>query len=260
MIGRTLAHYELVEKIGAGGMGEVWRARDTKLRRDVAVKVLPTDKAADPVRRRRFEREALAVAALRHPNVVTIHAVEEIDGVCFLVMELVEGATLARAIPGDGLPVDRFLPIAIGVAEALAAAHRRGITHRDLKPANVMLEAGERVKVLDFGLARFDESSVDAQTQARTAAAVTSDGQLLGTVLYMSPEQARGETVDVRSDVFSAGVLFYEALTGRRPFEGATTADTIGKLLHLRCATMRHSRLVSSGSAFSPSMGRSRSR
>ncbi|HMB70916.1 MAG TPA: serine/threonine-protein kinase, partial [bacterium] len=231
MIGREIAHYRIEAKIGAGGMGEVYRARDTRLQRDVAVKVLPAAHAADPVRRSRFQREALAVAALRHPNVVTIHAVEDVDGLSFLVMELVEGSTLSHAIPAGGFPADRFLPIAVAIADALAAAHSRGIIHRDLKPSNVMLDTDGRARVLDFGLARFDDDAGDAETRPGSDA-VTRDGQLLGTVLSMSPEQARGETVGPRSDVFSAGVLFYEALSGDRPFEGTTTADSIGKLLH----------------------------
>ena len=161
MIGKRLAHYEILEKIGAGGMGEVFRARDTKLERAVAVKILPSQMMQDPDRRKRFEREAKAVAALRHPNIVTIYSVEEADGVTFFTMELLEGETLAERIPPDGFELGRFLELAIGIADAVGLAHTRGIIHRDLKPGNIVLEHGRQVKVLDFGLAKMMTGAVE---------------------------------------------------------------------------------------------------
>lgn len=229
---QMLLHYRIVEPLGRGGMGEVWRAVDTKLDREVALKVLPEALAKDPERVARFEREAKAVARLSHPNIVTVHSVEEAEGVRFVTMEIVRGRTLAELIPKGGLALDRLFELAIPLADAVAAAHRQGVTHRDLKPGNVMVSDEGRVKVLDFGLARVigAGASGEAQTQLRTEP-VTGEGQILGTVAYMSPEQAEGRSVDHRSDVFSLGVVLYEMATGRRPFQGDTPVSTISAIL-----------------------------
>ncbi len=230
MIGRKLAHYEIVDKIGEGGMGEVYRARDLKLGREVALKVLPSELAHDPERRKRFEREARAVAALKHPNIVTLHAIEEADGLTFITMELVEGRTLASLIGEKGLPLDKFFNIAIPLADALGAAHAQGIAHRDLKPANIMIDGSGRLKVLDFGLAKLFETHVGTE-KTMVADGDTAEGLILGTVAYMSPEQAEGTAVDHRSDVFSLGVVLYELATGERPFRGKNNISTISSIL-----------------------------
>ncbi|NIP64098.1 MAG: protein kinase, partial [Gammaproteobacteria bacterium] len=201
MIGRTLSHYEITAKLGEGGMGEVWRATDTSLNREVAVKVLPDEMAADPERLERFKREAQAIAALNHPNIVTIHSVEEADGVHLLTMELVDGKSLDQMLPPSGFELERLFPLAIQIADALAAAHEKGIIHRDLKPANVMVTGDGRVKVLDFGLAKLAE----AEEEAEETQLMTQAGMVLGTVPYMSPEQVQGQPVDHRSDIFSFG-------------------------------------------------------
>jgi serine/threonine-protein kinase len=234
MIGRSLGHYRITAAIGAGGMGEVYRATDTKLGREVAIKMLPPAVAQDPQRLARFEREARSLASLNHPNIVTIFAVEEADGSRFLAMELVDGDSLDVLIPPDGLPLPRFFEIAVPLAEALSAAHERGIVHRDLKPGNVMVTREGRVKVLDFGLAKLEaaESSPDlTSTPTESRANLTSEGQVFGTVAYMSPEQTRGGKVDARSDVFSLGVVLYQMLTGERPFQGASAVDMISSIL-----------------------------
>src|ERR671910_827485 len=189
MIGSTLAHYRIVDPLGKGGMGEVFVAEDTKLHRKVALKVLPPDVAIDPERRQRFEREAQAIAALNHPHIVTIHSVEQSGDTHFLTMELVDGQTLAKIIPRHGLPLDGILKIAIPLADAVAAAHQKGITHRDLKPANVMVGDDGRVKVLDFGLAKLkEEQAAGAGLGSLVTGAITGEGKIIGTVAYMSPE------------------------------------------------------------------------
>ena len=213
--GKRLGPYEVLGLIGAGGMGEVYKARDTRLDRTVAVKVLPDDLSADADRLRRFEREARAVAALNHPHIVTIYSVEEADGVPFFTMEYVEGRTLRDLIPGLGLPLDELLKFAIPVTEAVGAAHQRGILHRDLKPANVMVTADGRVKVLDFGLAKLRETLDLPADGSQTTLETTGEGRIVGTVAYMSPEQAQGKPLDARSDIFSLGVLLYEMATER---------------------------------------------
>jgi eukaryotic-like serine/threonine-protein kinase len=230
-IGHTVLHYRIIEKVGAGGMGEVYRATDSKLGRDVALKVLPADMARDPDRLVRFQREARAVAALNHPHIVTIYSVEEADGVHFLTMELVRGQSLDRSIPAGGLPAERVVEIADALADALAAAHEQGIVHRDLKPANVMVTESGRVKVLDFGLAK-DVSAETANGATLTSAGYTSAGVVLGTPAYMSPEQAEGRIADARSDIFSFGTVLYEMLSGRRPFSGGSAAAVIGAIVH----------------------------
>ena len=213
-------------------MGEVYRATDTKLGRDVALKVLPAEMASSPERLERFRREAKALAALDHPGVVGVYSVEEAGGVHFLTMQLVEGQPLARLIPEGGLPVDRILEIAAALAEALAAAHDKGIVHRDLKPANVMVTKDGRVKVLDFGLAKVAAPEQGALPDSELSTAMkTREGVVMGTVPYMSPEQIQGQVVDHRTDLFSLGVILYEMATGRRPFQGRSSAELASAIL-----------------------------
>ena len=228
--GARLGHYHVVSAIGAGGMGEVYRATDTRLGRDVALKVLPGEMAANPDRLERFRREARAVAALNHPHIVTLHSVEEADGVHFLTMELVEGRSLDSAIPEGGLPVDRLLEIAAALAGALAAAHDKGIVHRDLKPANVMIASDGRVKVLDFGLAK-ELREADPAGATLTSSPHTEIGVVMGTPAYMSPEQVVGGAIDHRTDIFSLGILLYEMVAGRRPFQGRSSAEITSAIL-----------------------------
>jgi len=217
-------------------MGEVYRAEDTKLGREVAIKVLPEAVAGDPERLARFEREAKAVAALNHPNIVTVHSIESIEAsggqIHFIAMELIEGQTLSALLPREGFSTGRLLEIAIPLADAVSCAHRAGITHRDLKPDNIMFDREGRLRVLDFGLAKPQEPlGFGESTQAATAAAVTEEGKILGTVAYMSPEQAEGKPVDPRSDVFSLGTILYEMASGTQPFRGDTSMSTIGSIL-----------------------------
>jgi Tol biopolymer transport system component len=230
MIGSQVGHYRIVRLLGKGGMGEVYLADDMKLQRQVALKVLSTDVAADPDRRARFAREARAAAAFNHPNIVTIHSVEEVDGRAFLTLEYIDGQTLADLLPPRGMPLDRILDIGTAIADAVGAAHQRGITHRDLKPANVMIAADGRVKVLDFGLAKLREE-VQPAFEAMPTTALTGEGRILGTVAYMSPEQAEGKPVDQRSDVFSLGVMLYEMAIGERPFKGDTQLSVLSSIL-----------------------------
>lgn len=211
-------------------MGEVYRATDTKLGRDVALKVLPQNLASDPERLARFQREARAVAALNHPNIVTLFSVEEAEGVHFLTMEMVEGTSLDRMIPEGGLPLERIVGIARSLADALAAAHEKGIIHRDLKPANVMVTRDGRVKVLDFGLAKETRPSTDDDVTV-TAADKTKGGVVMGTPAYMSPEQVVGRSLDHRSDIFSLGIILYEMATGQRPFRGQSSAELVSSIL-----------------------------
>ena len=221
MIGRTLAQYTILEKIGEGGMGEVYRARDNRLGREVALKVLPTAVASFPERLARFEREARMVASLNHPNIVTLFAIEEDEGVHFLAMELIDGETLDRVVAPGGLSLARVLDLAVPLAEALAAAHSRGVVHRDLKPGNVMVTREGRVKVLDFGLAKLSLSAASSPDQADTVpSSLTAPGMAAGTPSYMSPEQVMGRDADERSDFFSFGIILQELLCGDRPFRG----------------------------------------
>jgi TolB-like protein/tRNA A-37 threonylcarbamoyl transferase component Bud32/Tfp pilus assembly protein PilF len=229
--GTRLGPYEIAGALGAGGMGEVYRATDAKLGRDVAVKVLPTEMARDPERLARFQREARVVAALNHPNIVTIHSVEEADGVHFLTMELIEGQALERVIPEGGLPVERIVEIGSALAEALAAAHEKGIVHRDLKPANVMVTDDGRVKVLDFGLAKDVRREASGDAATLTSAGHTQAGIVMGTPAYMSPEQVSGRVLDHRTDIFSLGVLLHQMATGKRPFEGHSSAELTSAIL-----------------------------
>ena len=230
MIGTTLGHYRILERLGKGGMGEVFLADDTKLGRKVALKVLTEELASDGDWRQRFEREARAVAALNHPNIVTIHSVEEANGVLFLTLELVDGDTLASHIPPGGLPLDKILAFAIPLTDAVGAAHQRGITHRDLKPVNVMVTSDRRIKVLDFGLAKLAENE-QAAMGVTMPADLTGAGRIMGTTAYMSPEQAEGKTVDPRSDVFTLGVMLYEMAVGERPFKGDTQVSLLSSII-----------------------------
>ena len=231
MIGQTLAHYKILEKIGSGGMGEVYLAEDTKLDRKVALKVLPPEMAESEERRAWFKREAKAIAALNHPNIVTVHSVEEADGVHFITMELVQGKTLTELIPKKGMPLNQFFELAIPLADAVSAAHQKGIIHRDLKPDNLMQDEERRLKTLDFGLAKWRQEIREAGLSELPTQAATGEGRILGTVAYMSPEQAEGKTVDHRSDIFSIGIILYEMATGQRPFTGETAASVLSSII-----------------------------
>ena len=226
----ALKHYQVVRLLGKGGMGEVYLAHDTKLGRDIAVKVLPNRLSTDRDDLERFAREARAVAALNHPNIVTIHSVEEADGVNFITMELVSGKMLGDVIPRGGLAIDALLNIAIPLADAIGAAHDKSIIHRDLKPGNVMLTQDGRVKVLDFGLAKLADAP-DAGSTDFTTHSITGADLIVGTTSYMSPEQVAGKSLDGRSDVFSLGVVLYEMATGERPFKGDSSVSVLSSIL-----------------------------
>jgi TolB-like protein len=229
-IGSRLGPYEILSRIGAGGMGDVYRASDTKLGRSVAIKVLPPAFVDDPGRLARFQREARMLASLYHSNIVTIHSIEEAGGIHFLTMELVEGRPLNQIIPKGGLPVDRVLDFAAAISEALAAAHEKGIVHRDLKPANVMVTDEGRVKVLDFGLAK-DTREANSNDATLVSGDYTKIGVVVGTPAYMSPEQVEGRTIDHRTDIFSLGTLLYEMATGQKPFLGRSSAELASAIL-----------------------------
>jgi tetratricopeptide (TPR) repeat protein/predicted Ser/Thr protein kinase len=233
--GREIAHYRLLEKIGEGGMGVVWKAEDTTLGRLVAIKFLPRDLTADPARRERFRREARSAAALAHPNIAVIHEIGEHEGSLFLVMELIRGSPLRELLREGPLPLRDLLDLALPMAEALEHAHRHGIVHRDLKPDNVMITAERKVKLLDFGLAKPLHAVPPADGAPSGTptlpADLTVEGTLAGTVAYMSPEAAQGRPADARSDIFSFGILLYEMAAGKRPFQGGTWASTLAKIL-----------------------------
>ena len=235
--GQQLLHYRLVEKVGEGGMGVVWKARDPTLERDVAIKVLPEELAADPERLARFEREAKLLAQLRHPNITTVHGLHETAGRHFLVMEFVDGENLEQRLQRGALPQDEVLVVARQVADALEAAHEQGIVHRDLKPANIVIVGDDLVEVLDFGLAKAlsPEPPSGSGTTPATSPTVTSmntrDGMILGTAAYMSPEQARGKQVDRRADIWAFGCLLFELLTAKAVFAGETVSDTLVAIL-----------------------------
>jgi Tol biopolymer transport system component len=228
--GTKLGPYEIVSPVGAGGMGEVYRARDTRLGRDVAIKVLPEALAHDADRLRRFEQEARTIAALNHPNILGIHDIGTHDGAPFLVSEFLEGVTLRDTLISGPLPVRRAIEYALGIAQGLAAAHQKGIVHRDLKPENVFVTRDGRIKVLDFGLAKLVKPEENHEN-AVTLANPTLPGMVMGTVGYMSPEQVRGEAIDPRSDIFSYGAVLYEMLTGKRAFKRETSAETMTAIL-----------------------------
>jgi len=230
--GTILGHYRIIRKLGSGGMGDVFLAEDTTLAREVALKVVRSDVAADPARVARFESEARAVAALNHPGIVTVHSIERAGDVHFITMEYVSGKPLSAVIPPRGLPLRRFFDLALPLVEAVAAAHERGVTHRDLKPDNVMVANDDRVKVLDFGLAKLNpalDNSADTTLTAHRP--LTAEGQVIGTVAYMSPEQAEGKPLDHRSDIFSLGIMLFEMATGERPFRGDSTASIVSAIL-----------------------------
>ena len=235
-VGTRLGPYEILSALGAGGMGEVYRARDTKLDRAVAIKILPEAFAADTERIARFQREAKTLASLNHPNIAHLHGLEESNGVRALVMELVEGEDLAQRIARGAIPVDEALPIAKQMADALEAAHEQGIIHRDLKPANIKVRPDGTVKVLDFGLAKAMEptgvaSPSVSQSPTITTPAMTQAGMILGTAAYMSPEQARGKPVDKRADIWAFGCVLYEMLTGQRAFDGQGVSETLARVI-----------------------------
>ena len=231
MIGKTISHYRVVEKLGAGGMGEVFRAHDERLGRDVAVKVLPKDVSDDVERLARFDREARTLAALSHPNILAIYDVGTEGGVAYLVTELLEGATLRQRLTRERMAWRRSVEIAASVADGLAAAHGKGIIHRDIKPENVFLTGDGRVKVLDFGLARLEKSRAATEVTATVSNPGTAAGAVLGTLGYMAPEQVRGQVADARSDIFALGCLLYEMLAGKRAFARHTAAETMAAIL-----------------------------
>src|SRR6185503_19356273 len=235
MIGTTLHHYRIVRPLGRGGIGEVYAAEDTKLNRTVALKLLSQITAAGPERLKRFQREAQAIAALNHPNVVTIYSVEDAGGVPFITMELIEGKPLNSMIPRRGMKTMALLALARPLADAVSAAHQRGVVHRDLKPSNIMVSDDGRLKVLDFGLAKLkletigDEGVGTANTA--TVEELTARHDVIGTTAYMSPEQAEGKAVDHRSDIFSVGILLYEMATGTRPFKGKSAISILSSII-----------------------------
>jgi tetratricopeptide (TPR) repeat protein/TolB-like protein len=232
MVGRTLSHYQILEEVSRGGMGIVYRALDVRLNREVALKVLPEDLVHDAGRRERLMQEARAASAIEHPNIAVIHAVEEADGVTFIAMELIRGDKLSDVIGRERLPAKRALDLAIEVAEGLARAHEKNVVHRDLKPANIMVTDGGHAKVIDFGLAKLVAPLGGDSATATALGGQTDPGVILGTVAYMSPEQARGTRVDHRSDIFSFGIVLYEMLTGRPPFQGRSSIDTLNAILN----------------------------
>ena len=234
MIGATLSHYRITEKLRQGGMGVVYRAEDTNLSRQIAIKVLPDMFTSDPERLARFEREARLLASLNHPNIAAIHGLEQAEGKRFLVLELVEGETLAQRLLKGPLPVQEALEVCRQIAEGVEAAHEKGVIHRDLKPANVKITPEGKVKILDFGLAKaFQEetAAADLSQSPTLTAAMTRAGVILGTAAYMSPEQAKGKAVDKRTDIWAFACILYECLTGKRAFEGETISETIASIL-----------------------------
>src|SRR5438132_753872 len=233
----TIAQYTIVSKIGEGGMGEVWRARDTKLGRDVAIKVLPAAFSADAERLRRFEQEAQAAGALNHPNILVIHHIGIHDGAPYIVSELLEGETLRERLGAHAssvpLPQRKAIDYALQITRGLAAAHEKGIVHRDIKPDNIFITDDGRVKILDFGIAKLTSASdgVPSQTEVPTRKVNTDPGTVMGTMGYMSPEQLKGQSADHRSDIFSFGAILYEMLSGKRAFRGDSMAETMSAIL-----------------------------
>ncbi len=231
MIGTTISHYQILEKLGEGGMGVVYKARDLRLDRLVCIKILHPEQLKDESRKQRFIQEAKSASSLNHPNIVTIHEIDQADGTDFMVMEFVAGKTLQQLIPNGGMPVADVLKYAIPIARALAAANAAGIIHRDVKPGNIMVGANGMVKVLDFGLAKLTAQEVSAEDETQVRQGHTEEGTIVGTAAYMSPEQAQGKPVDGRSDIFSFGAVLYEMISGRRAFQGANKVSTLAAIL-----------------------------
>ncbi|MGA9545837.1 MAG: serine/threonine-protein kinase, partial [Candidatus Sulfotelmatobacter sp.] len=231
MTGQVIGHYRVLEKIGSGAMGEVFRARDERLGRDVALKLIRPASSGNPDHLRRFELEARAAAALNHPNIVAIYDVGFNDGTPYIVCELLEGNTLRKRLADGALPLSIALDYALQIVQGLIAAHDRRIVHRDLKPENLFVTTDGRVKILDFGVAKLQSAPEDSERSVEELTTVTRSGAVIGTVAYMSPEQLRGKPVDHRSDIFSVGAILYEMLAGRRAFRGETEVDTITAVL-----------------------------